>query len=374
MIALRIQQVIALSTADFVRSLRTQSLGALIGVWILHGCSSAKPVAADSKSSDDRTRYANNIVDTEKTSQKASIKQNQNTDPGKMINEDTLIDAYYKITGATLGTQACTGFASIKISSGLKKDQPLLYFPDGELDCGPLGKASLKPVLETFALSLDDENVEIRSHAIQLKKRKSLTFSPSLPYLPSFLASKASDLAKLNLQISHEVFDEKTQTKTTGISQLRMLGFGEELRSTTFKRTFHDVMRWEKLHSGFEGIDKVSAGIIDRYEWTVSLNPLAILSIKMRAPAKDLMDSFQNTKGVLSPQVEGLIKAMPKADGTGIIDQLIGKEFEDFTQSLRVELTAELVDQKNLSPSESESGSGTGSSAKAGGDQVEIGK
>lgn len=368
MIPLILPSVLPVSWAGIIGSLHFRGLGTLLGIWLIQGCSSAQTVPSTSKPSSDYTGDSINVVEVEKTSQKSQVKKG--TDPSKMINEDTLIDAYYDIKGATLGTQACTGFVSIKIAAKLKMGEPLIYFPDGELDCGPLGKASVKPILDNFAFVIDNVNGEVRDHAFHVKKRENLTFTPSLPYMPSFLASKPSDLAKLNLQSSIEVFDETTQVKTSGIAQMRMIGFGEEVRSTTFRRTFIDVMRWERMFSGFEGIDKVSAGIIDRYEWTVSLNPLAILSVKMRVPAKDLMDSFKNKKGVLSPQVEGMIKAMPKADGTGIIDQLVGKEFEDFTKSLKVELTAELVDQKNLSPSESASGS----SAKTSGDQVEIGK
>ncbi len=327
------------------------SLVLLCAVTLFPSCSAPRqPPTNSSPKASEFKGQSSNVVDTEQNAQKSDSKKAPFKDPRDLFSGDTLIDAHYVVKTATLGTQTCTGSVNIKVFTALKKGQPMLQFPEGTLDCGPLGKADIKPLLKVFTLVPSDDNVEVLNNTIRMKKMGTLSYSPSRPYMPSFLAAKASDLEKLNILVPLEAFDDKTQSKTSGVCQIRMMSFGKDLRSTEFKRTFHDVMQWEKIESGFEGIDRVSNGLADRIEWTMSLNPLAILSIKIQAPAKDLMDSFQNTEGILSPQMEALIKAMPKADGTGMIDQLIGKDFEDFTKGLKVELEAVLVDQKNLSP------------------------
>jgi len=308
------------------------------------------------------------ITNRDTNAQIGEQRVNKQIDTKNIFDTDTLISAYYKIESSTFGSQVCTGESQLKVYSTVKKTGSLFSVPQGTLNCGPLGTVNLKPLFEPFALNPADGTTETSGNLVRLKSVGEVSYLPPRPILPAFLSSSNDELARLRSASNHEAFDTTKNVRSSGVIQAEMVSTGQELRSTELRYTFRDVMTFRMICSGFDEIDKVANSCYDLAEWHISLNPLAIIKIKLITTASALIASIKNKPEISNGQLDGLIKSLPTTNGGGILDGLIGTEVDKNLQATKVEINLVLADQKNLGSSEAKN------DAKEADDGVIIGK
>ncbi len=279
-----------------------------------------------------------------------------------------LLDATFQLTAKAAGIKLCDGVITMRINAaiGKSKNVSLFELPTSEIDCGLIGKLNLKPIVGVYSDSGALPNPILENNVLHFDRIGTTTFNPPRPFLPSFLASSRSELKSVNTVRTVTVNDGKRNKSASGQMTLKMLSFGVPYRSELLDRSFSDTFSFESTAAGFDGIDKAANVIFDRIAMTVSLNPVAVLSLSFSGDAKSLKETAVGNPELIPGPFGQLITVLPDSNSTGV-GGLIGSLIDSITKIIKVDLQLTLKQQGGLK-------TGDESSLDSSDDGVQVGR
>lgn len=215
--------------------------------------------------------------------------------PEQILGKDaTALKAKYAINVDAIFNKICKGELEFLLKATPQKNGQLFDIPTGNVKCvgGLLGNFNLVEILAILAGGAEDSTlVMVKGAAIYLKALRQTTFSqPYRPFLPSFIAGSPEELATLDVTESIDAVHTVSKKVSHGSSHLKVLNFDQPLVSTELGVTLPKTMKFRMENSGFEDYeDRVGAMMFDVIEMEISLNPIAIVSMRFETKMKDLM-------------------------------------------------------------------------------------
>lgn len=327
------------------RPYRTAALFlAVVGV-VSSSCNVAKPVAIS---------ISKKLDDPSSGTKDATPAQRPNLD-NLLPSGQSLLKASYMTEAKSGRLRLCRGVIDLKVNAEIvkKNSTKIFEFPKAELDCGLLGRLDLTALLAGFSTSANPE-MEVKGDVIHIKRLGYGWYDPSRPFLPSFLASSAKNLKRLNYTQDMVVNDTKANHSDRGTVTIRTLGYPTTYTPPGMRRTFKKVLDFEVTIAGFaSNIDKPMNMLFDYLRFRVSLDPIAILSVDLTGKVKALADSAKNKPELQNTSIGTLMGILPdpNAATASAQDKLLGGFADLIMQVMPVTLSMTLESQEGLSDS-----------------------
>lgn len=274
--------------------------------------------------------------------------------------DDKLLHATYDINVVSVGMPVCKGDIELQVAA-MKSDTAKLFdIPAGKVKCTLMGEIDLAATLGAFAgAETVKDPMVVANDVISLKQVGLGVYSPARPMMPSFIASSKEALRNLNYSktVTVTAADGKT---ASGTSLVHTLEFGASYKPPRMSRTFNNVIHFEVINTGFNGVDKVTNMLFDRMEFRISLNPIAVLSIGFKGKAADYMAAAKNNPG-LGGAGGGPLGGLTSGAGGIAGGGLFGMIVQGLVKIIDVEMKMDLVTQDGLEKisEESEDSGGT---------------
>jgi hypothetical protein len=323
-----------------------RSAWSIAATLLTFACNGAKPMGLD--------------IQKKKTTigdgQAAAAGVSQGLDPSQILPEGSaLLKTTYDIKASTAGLTLCRGTIELKVNANIiKKDSTGVFeFPTANLDCGILGKLDLTAMLGGFSTSAKPEML-VKDDVIHIKRLGRGWYDPSRPFLPSFLAGKASNLKSLNITQDFIVNDEAKKVSDRGTLTMRTLEFPATFKPKAMAKTFKKVLDFEIRITGFNSnIDKPMHMLFDSLRFRISLDPISILSIDFSGSVKALADSAKDNPALKNSSMGSLMGILPDANkpNATAIDKLLGGFTDLIMQVLKVNVALEIKAQDGVKDS-----------------------
>jgi hypothetical protein len=272
----------------------------------------------------------------------------------ELVGKDAaFLDADYKFDITSLfEIGVCKGDIGLKLNANMGKEatSALFEIPKGKsiIDCGFLGgKVDLAEMLGAFSKNPVEQvkdPIVVKDNVISLKQLGAGLYDPPRPLLPSFIATKKSKLASLNVTETVTMKNIKDGTTASGTINVRTIGIDQTYKPQRMQRQFNKVLHFEVTNKGFQGADKLGNLLFDRMEFKISLDPLAILYVEFKGKVSDAMKAMSSGGGAA-----GGAGAGGAAGGLGSLASgpLIGA----LTKVIDVKLKLDLISMKGLEDS-----------------------
>jgi hypothetical protein len=268
-----------------------------------------------------------------------------------------LLDAKYQVSAVVTSANGKMGACGpktfpLKVNAAFGesgKGTPLFEISNAVLPCqvSPMNmEINLEKILGSFMKNPAKPNLKVESDVIFTDRLGEGVYKPERPLFPSFLASKAENLASLDYTRDGIVLSvSSTGASATGKVRLHTTSFGKP--DSVLAGTFDNVLKFETEVSGFEDVKilKVTNLLPKRMEWRIAFDPLAIIGIRLVFPATALIKAGAYNPGTLGgplDEIFGVIRPILDSDATlrGIA--------EGVTDQIEVTIDLELEDQEGL--------------------------
>lgn len=231
-----------------------------------------------------------------------------------------------------------------------EKGIPLIEIADAKLSCKAMDvipmDLDLKGILSVFSNSKAVPDLTVESHVIFANRLGDGVYTPPRPFLPSFLASKKEDIARINMvKDGVRLTSSASGASVTGKFHLQTIEIKE--KDVVEAGTFNDVIHFQTEISGFESIKivKLSNFLPNKSSIWISLNPLSIIRIQMEAPATLFVKAAANNpnsiQGILGSVIGGL---KPIIEG----NESILNFADSLTDKFHVVVDLELLEQEGI--------------------------
>lgn len=303
-------------------------------------CSSSDINAPASKSTADFTGNAKLVRGEAEVTPANSGSTEGDGGAEKLISGNvTFVDAEYdvsiKISAPEFGVQnvalPCQSRVKVKVNINLdagNKDK-ILDFPDGNFDCGALGKLDVKTLLGVVAKALptDTAAIQVVDNVIAVKEIAKGKFDPPRPIFPSFIAASNKDLTGINVNIP---VAKLTTTKGTYTGSYGMkvdfAGATEDAPGMVGKQ-LKRVLQFTTVSSGFSGTDKLAVLLVDSLRVKMNVAPIALPSLEIRAVAGELFTTevIRNGDAAATGFIGTGLEILKKLSPDGIIMNALKK-------------------------------------------------
>ena len=205
---------------------------------------------------------------------------------------------------------------------------------------------NLEKILGSFTKDSAKPNLKVDADVIFTDRLGEGVYKPERPLFPSFLASKAENLATLDYtRDGIDLTVNSTGASATGKIRLHTISFGKP--DSVPAGTFDNVLKFETEVSGFDDVKilKVTNLLPKKMEWRIAFDPLAIIGIRLVFPATALVKASAYNPGTLGGPVDGILGAIrPILDS----DPTLRGIAESVTDQIDVTIDLELEDQEGL--------------------------
>ncbi len=181
--------------------------------------------------------------------------------------------------------------------------------------------------------------VEADGTILRVKKMGGISFNPPRPLLVGPIVQDTSAFVGIDQTTNHVATwtDPATGKVVTsnGTTRVRVLGTKENYNSDPLGRKFDQIIRWEIVSTGYDGIPKSDAFIFDRIEMVWNTRPLVIPKIIIEGNISSFTGGgSQSGSNSLFPGIGG---DRTNSFGNG---QVIGRIGDIFVGKVRLELEA----------------------------------
>lgn len=269
---------------------------------------------------------------------------------GQSVVEKALNQGLEAKNGTDIVT--CTRSIEMKVNVAFGasgKGIPMFEIDNAVLPCqmGPFKiPVDLGQILSVFGAEESKPKLTVEGDIVYGDRLGDGLYSPGRPIIPSFLASKRENLAKLDVtKEGVSLTSSKTGANATGSIQMRTLSLGAA--ETSPAGTFPDVFKFEVTATGFQHPDiiKMTTLLPDRMVWTMSLTPIAFLRIHFESSAADLAKAAAVHQGVvggpLGKVLDGVAPIISK-------NETLTALTEGVLDNFSVAIDMELEDQEGL--------------------------
>ncbi len=313
-----------------------------IDLILLAGCDGAKAVKtpgaafagnSESKSADQQADLDSNEHDPEAKGKRG---KEQKVEGGSLIKSKFALDV------KALGGSLCAGEVEIRVNAAITKNDnvSLMQIPSARMKCKLIGEMDLGLLLKGLTEGGGD-GIRVNDGIIQMASLGAGTFTPPHLFMPSFIASSRDAIESMNAE-QDETVKTKDGKAAAGHTKIETLSFNDSFTSEKMGRTFKDVIHFRVTNTGYEGIERMESMLFNVMEFKISLNPLAILSIRFLTQADDILVAGARAK--LPGTAGKLIEFEQKAENW----ILIGNFLKKTTKKTEVDLTMELIEQADL--------------------------
>lgn len=128
----------------------------------------------------------------------------------------------------------------------------------------------------------------------RVKKLGSTTFNPPRAFVLGPVIQNVKSYTGFqmieNLEVT-QVDDQGVTRKATGVLTMRALEAGINFQPEGYAEVFPDVLHWEYTTVGFQGLNRSSANLYDRFEYYWSTKPIAIPMIRITGNVSNFVES-----------------------------------------------------------------------------------
>jgi hypothetical protein len=294
-----------------------------------------------------------------------AAQQAQSTNP--IPADAKLLHATYDINVVSLGLPVCKGDIEMQINAALDKSDSAQLFeiPSGKVKCTLMGEIDLAQTLGAFSSQGDQvkDPMVVENDVIHMKQIGKGKYSPARPMLPSFIASSKKDLASLDYTKGVTITQEDGKTASGNVN-VHTLAFGASHQPPRMNRTFKNVLHFETVNTGFQGVDKVTNLLFDRMEFKISLSPISILYVSFKGKVADYQAAAQSSGIGGNSPLGGLAGGTGGFGGGGLFGMII----QGLVKIIDVEMQMNLVKQEGLDKTPDDAGGGDSTDGEVVGD------
>ncbi|MBM4250631.1 MAG: hypothetical protein FJ146_01505 [Deltaproteobacteria bacterium] len=251
----------------------------------------------------------------------------------------TFVDAEYevsiKISAPEFGVQnvalPCQSRVKVKVNINLdagNKDK-ILDFPDGNFDCGVLGKLDVKTLLGVVAKALptDTTAIQVVDNVISVKEIAKGKFDPPRPIFPSFIAASNKDLSGINVNVPTAKLTTAKGTYTGSYGMKVDFAGSTENAPGTVGKQLKRVMQFTTVSSGFSGTDKLAVLLVDSLRVKLNVAPIVLPSLEIRAVAGELFttEAIRSGEAAATGFIGTGLEVLKKLSPDGIIMNALKK-------------------------------------------------
>lgn len=230
------------------------------------------------------------------------------------------------------------------------KGIPLIEIADAKLSCKAMDvipmDLDLKGILSVFSDSKSVPDLTVDSHVIFANRLGDGVYAPPRPFLPSFLASKKEDIARINMvKDGVRLTSNASGASVTGKFHLQTIEIKD--KDVVEAGTFNDVIHFQTEISGFESVKivKLSNFLPNKSSIWISLKPLSIIRIQMEAPATLFVKAAANNPKSLPGMLGSILGGLkPIIEG----DEKILNFADSLTDKFHVVVDLELLEQEGI--------------------------
>ena len=225
-------------------------------------------------------------------------------------------------------------------------------------NCGFLGSIDiaklLKPIFVSSGNSKNNSVVPLKANGavLAITSLGTATFNPPRPIVPSLAASDAATLSALN--VSEAVTVTTDTGSASGTASVVMNSFNQHYKPPMMNLTFNHAMHFVTTAEGFEGIGGLKALSLEKLEFRVNTNPIAILAIGIYTRLDKVIgeiiekDSFKFEPSALT----GLLAALPSVQKILASDfpgrDILLSTVKDVSKNLYLNVGVDLVNQEGV--------------------------
>ena len=198
-------------------------------------------------------------------------------------------------------------------------------------------------------------------------------YTPPMILLPNFTGADPAFLQAMNETQSMTATDDAKNVVSPGTQRIQTIGYGTTFSDVNYQGvTFDKVFHFTVANTGFQGIPRISAMMVDKFEAWINLAPLSLVKLHISTKAAEIMELSGNaasqSKATNSGECANVQKGSTilsggvlSAGGTGLFSTLLGgtngglangglmkAAIKLIAGALSVEADAMLVDQEGL--------------------------
>jgi hypothetical protein len=220
----------------------------------------------------------------------------ENTEDPMNSVEGAFLDAEYSVDANVIGMGICNGEANIKIDPilGAKTGQMLVI--EGGMSC--MGMQIDLGAMMAGAGGAAPPKVKAKNGVMGFSTLGPVTFIPSRPLFPLFLALKPKELASLSVSKDIKLSNSASGEAGSGSISLTVTETDMDYTPPGMVKKFQKAIRYNTVVSGFDTVkDKFSNFLFDEIEMVISLKPIAIPYVKFQGKVADAMEAGKNMPG-----------------------------------------------------------------------------
>jgi len=202
------------------------------------------------------------------------------------IAKGKFLDAEYRVKITAAFLEVCGGDIKIALDPTLGASGGQMFDFKSTISC--LGQEfDLGEMLKGAGGDAPPE-IEIKDNVIGFKSMGAVSFQPSRPLIPSFLATKKSKLKSLAVTREVALWNKETGDKGKGSVSLTVTEFGVPYTPPDMVKSFKNTLTFNSQVTGFSNIkSKLTNMLFDKFEAKISLDPIAIPYFRVEFKAEE---------------------------------------------------------------------------------------